>query len=93
MSNDAENPFMKIAKKHLRKGLPAIRYAEDGSCNVVLCLYRRRYHPDVCSPWQTSNTEFYRKNRKQYLGWIEISQPDHVLIREPNRTHPTKESP
>lgn len=67
---------MKITAKQLRKDLPPMLYDKDGACNVVLVLYRSRCHPEVCSPWQTSNTEFYRKNRKQFVGWIEIEHPN-----------------
>jgi len=76
---------MKITRKMLRKDLPPVRYAKDGACNFVLALYRRRYHPGVCSPWQTSNTEFYRKNRKQFVGWVEIAHPAYSLKRDPTK--------
>ncbi len=68
---------MKISRKNLRTDLPPVLYAKDGACNVVLCLYRPKHHPVVCSPWQTSNTLYYRKNRKLFLGWVEIIQPGY----------------
>jgi hypothetical protein len=67
-----KNLRIKITQKQLRKDLPPVLTAKDGACNVVLALYRPKFHPEVCSPWQTSNTEFYRKNRKQFVGWMEI---------------------
>jgi hypothetical protein len=68
---------MKITHNQLRKDLPPVLTAEDGACNVVLALYRPKFHPAVGSPWQTANTKFYRKNRKQFVGWIEIEHPSY----------------
>jgi hypothetical protein len=76
---------MKITKKKLIRRLPPVLMAKDGACNVVLALYRSKYHPEVMSPWQTCNTLFYRKNREQFAGWIEIEHPGYS---EPINTAP-----
>ena len=67
----------KINRTQLKTGLPEIRYAEDGSVNVVLAVYDPKIYAEDGSnsyipAWTISNTEYYCKNPDEFLGWIDL---------------------
>ena len=77
----------------LRRDLPPVKWT-GGSVNSVLALQKRTiYCKDntYIGRWQVSNTVFYRKNRKQFEGWVELVDypssfcPDNCLAVERER--------
>ena len=82
-----------ISVAMLRRDLPPVRH-QGKSVNSVLALHKRSIYDDTntyIARWQVSNTVYYRKNRDQFEGWVDLVDypvgycPDNCLAVQKER--------